>query len=131
MPAGLHSRLSRRGRQIMEVLYRRRMASVAEILHDLPDPPSYSALRATIGTLERKGYLRHQQRGKTYVYRPTTPHGRAMQGAVRHLVATYFGDSPMQAMTAIVALHRKDLSSADLRRLEELIRRQRDKAPPT
>jgi BlaI family penicillinase repressor len=130
MPAGLHSRLSRRGRQIMEVLYRRRTASVAEILQDIPDPPSYSALRATVKILERKGYLTHRQQGKKYVYSPTTPHRKAMNGAIRHLIATYFGDSPMQAVSAIVALHRKDLSGADIRRLEELIRRQRDRGAP-
>jgi len=126
-----HSRLSRRERQIMEVLYRRQSASVAEILEEIPDPPSYSALRATVNILERKGYLSHLRRGKKFLYSPTTPRRKAMRGALKQLLSTYFDNSAVEAVTAIVALHEKDLSAADMDRLEELIRRRRAKeAPP-
>ena len=114
----------------MEVLYRRHSASVAEILAEIPEPPGYSALRCTINILERKGRLRHVRRGKKYVYSPTTPRAKALRGELKLLLRTYFGNSPVEAVTAIVALHRKDLGAQDLERLEELIRGQRGKAAP-
>lgn len=106
----------------MEVLYRKRSASVAEILEAIPDPPGYSGLRCTVNVLERKGYLAHVRKGKKYIYTPTTPRSKALRGALRQLLGTYFGDSPVDAVAAIVALHRKDLNSADIERLERLIR---------
>ena len=117
-----HSRLSRRERQIMEVLYRRGSASVGEILEEIPEPPGYSGLRCTVNVLERKGYISHVRQGKKYIYSPTTPRRKALRGALRQMLRTYFGDSPVEALAAIVALHGKDLSAADIQRLEKLIR---------
>ena len=125
------SRLSRRERQVMEVLYRKGSASVAEILEEIPEPPGYSGLRCTVNVLERKGYISHVRQGKKYVYSPTTPRRKALRGALRQLLRTYFEDSPAEALAAIVALHRKDLSPADIKRLEELIRSQGGGGPET
>lgn len=126
MSPAIHSQLSRRERQIMEVIYRRKGATVAEVLREMPDPPSYSAVRTTMNILERKGYLNHARRGKQYYYTPRTPHRRAMQGAIRHLLATYFDNSLEKAVTAMVSLHSKDLTPADIDRLERIIRNQRE-----
>ena len=117
-----HRGLSRRERQIMEVLYRRNGATVAEIRAELHDPPSYSAVRTTTNILEAKGYLRHLRKGKSYRYSPVTPRRKAMQGAIRQLLSTYFDNSLEKAVTAMVALHGKDLSAEDIARLQEAIR---------
>ena len=131
MSSGPHSSLSRRERQIMEVLYRRNGATVAEVLQGMPNPPSYSAVRTTVNILERKGYLSHVRKGRKYFYSPLTPRKKAMQGAIRHLLHTYFDNSLEKAVTAMVALHSKDLSAADIERLGKAIRKHRKKqAPP-
>ena len=115
----------------MEVLYRRGSASVAEILEEIPEPPGYSGLRCTINVLERKGYISHVRQGKKYVYSPTTPRRKALRGVLRQLLRTYFEDSPVEALAAIVALHRKDVSPADIKRLEGLIRNRGGRGPDT
>jgi BlaI family penicillinase repressor len=125
MSKGSHSNLSRRERQIMEVVYRRNGATIAEILAELPNPPSYSAARTTTNILERKGYLRHVRKGKSYRYHPVTPRRKAMQEAIRHLIGTYFDNSLEKAVTAMVTLHGKDLSAEDIARLQEAIRGKR------
>jgi BlaI family penicillinase repressor len=115
----------------MEAVQRRRSASVAEILAEIADPPGYSALRCTVNILERKGFLAHVRQGKKYVYSPTTPRRQALRGALRQLLSTYFDGSPVEALSAIVALHRKDLSAADIEQLRKLVRSRRGrKAPP-
>ena len=126
-----YSNLSRRERQIMEFLYRQQRASVAEILEGIPDPPGYSAVRALVNILERKGHLSHVQEGKKYLYSPVTPRRQAMRGAVRQLLNTYFDNSVEKAVTALVSLHGKDLSADDLERLEKLIRQNRKKEAPS
>jgi BlaI family penicillinase repressor len=122
---GQHNSLSRRERQIMEVLYRRNGATVAEIRAELPNPPSYSAVRTTTNILERKGYLNHVQKGRSYLYNPVTPRRQAMQGAIRQLLSTYFDNSLEKAVTAMVVMHNKDLSAEDIARLEKVIRGKR------
>jgi predicted transcriptional regulator len=129
MSQGLHGSLSRRERQIMEVLYRRNGATVTEIRAELLNPPSYSAVRTTTNILERKGYLRHVRKGKSYLYKPVTPRHKAVQGAIRQLLSTYFDNSLEKAVTAMVALHEKDLSAEDFARLEKAIRSKREKRP--
>lgn len=114
----------------MEALYRRHSASVAEILEEIANPPGYSALRCTVNILERKGFLAHVRKGKKYVYSPTTPRRQALRGALRQLLSTYFDGSPLEALSAIVALHRKDLSADDIARLEKMIRGRRGKERP-
>src|SRR5690349_12580974 len=92
--------LSRRERQIMDVIYRRGQATVAEVLEELPDPPSYSAVRALVRVLEEKGHLRHEERGPRYVFIPTVPREAARRSALKQLVQTFFEGSTEQAMTA-------------------------------
>src|SRR6516225_9440604 len=89
--------LGRRERQIVEVLYRLGNATVAEVLASLPDPPSYSAVRAMLGLLEEKGYVRHKREGMRYVYAPAIAPVKARQSALRQLVSTFFGGSPLAA----------------------------------
>ena len=124
-----YSSLSRRERQIMEFLFKAQRASVAEILKGISNPPGYSAVRATVNILERKGYLSHVLEGKKYLYSPMAPRRQAIRRAVRQLLSTYFDNSVEKAVTALVALHGKDLGTADIERLEKLIRRKRKEAP--
>ncbi len=118
--------LSRRERQIMEFLYRKRAATVADILKGIPNPPSYSAVRTTVNILERKGHLRHVKEGKRYLYSPVTSRGKAVQAAVKHLLSTYFDNSLEQAVAALVKLHGKELSEEDIKNLERMIRKHRE-----
>lgn len=101
VPPTAHA-LSRRERQIMDVLYHRGRATVGEVLADLGDPPSYSAVRALLRVLEEKGHVRHEAEGRAYVYRPAVPRDRARQSAVRHLVRTFFDGSVAQAVAALL-----------------------------
>lgn len=115
--------LSRRERQIMDIVYRRGRATAAEVLDDLPDPPTYSAVRAALRLLEDKGQLRHEQDGARYVYLPTVPRDRARASALNHLMRTFFGGSAEQVVNAIV--EEEQLSQAELDRLAGLIERAR------
>jgi predicted transcriptional regulator len=111
--------LSRRERQIMDVIYARGQATAAEVTAALPDPPSYSAVRALLRILEQKGHLRHQEDGPRYVFLPTVSRDRARRSALRNLVRTFFDGSPAQAAAAL--LDQADLSEDDMARLSELI----------
>ncbi|HSL71451.1 MAG TPA: BlaI/MecI/CopY family transcriptional regulator, partial [Longimicrobiales bacterium] len=88
-----HLNLSRRERQIMDAVYARGQATVAEVQEDLPDPPSYSAVRAMLGKLERKGYLRHEEHGLRYVYVPTLAREAVQETALDRLLQTFFDGS--------------------------------------
>jgi BlaI family transcriptional regulator, penicillinase repressor len=94
--------LSRRERQIMDVLIARERASVTEIQAAIPDPPGYSAVRATLRIMEEKGYIRHEQQGASYVYLPKVAPERAKRSAVRHMLDTLFNGSPEQVMAALL-----------------------------
>lgn len=120
-----HSSLSRRERQIMEVVYRKSSASVEEIRAAMPQPASYSAVRVIVNVLERKGHLRHTKRGKKYIYRPSAPRASAIRGALKQLMRTYFSDSLPKAVAAMVQLHAKDLTSEDFRQLVRTIEKSR------
>ncbi len=109
----------------MEYLYSKPGASVAEILEGIADPPGYSAVRATVNILERKGNLHHVQKGKKYLYSPVASRGNAVRGAVRHLLSTYFEGSLDEAVAAIVKIHGKELSTPEIERLEKIIRKLR------
>jgi predicted transcriptional regulator len=113
------SPLSRRERQIMDIVYRRGRATAAEVLDDLPDPPTYSAVRAALRLLEEKGELAHEMDGKRYVFRPTTPRSRARANALQHLLRTFFNGSPEQVVNALIEDARP--SAAELERLANLI----------
>jgi predicted transcriptional regulator len=113
--------LSRRERQIMEIVYRRGNATAAEVHAELPDPPSYSAVRALLRVLEEKGHLRHRQDGPRYVYSATVPRERARRSALQRVVGTFFAGSVTDAVAALLALEPGKLDDAELARLEALV----------
>lgn len=115
--------LGRRERQIVEALYKLENASVQEVLDELPDPPSYSAVRAMLGKLEAKGYVEHRSDGPRYVYRPVVPAERARRSALRHLVDTFFDGSAERAVLALAQLSDAEISEEALERLERVARR--------
>lgn len=117
--------LSRRERQIMDVIYREGQATATEVLRGLSDPPSYSAVRAMLRVLENKGHLRHAPDGTHYVYRPTLPRARAGKPALENVLETFFGGSAEKAVAALLDLSRSELSEQDLDRLSELIEQAR------
>jgi predicted transcriptional regulator len=116
-----HDPLSRRERQIMDVVYRLGRATAAEVLEALPDPPSYSAVRALLRVLEEKGHLRHEQDGPRYVFLPTVPRDKARRSALRQLVQTFFEGSTAQAVAALLGEPGARLTDEDLDRLSRLI----------
>jgi BlaI family penicillinase repressor len=116
-----HGGLSRRERQIMEILYRKNSASVEEIRCEIPSPPSYSAVRVIVNVLERKGHLGHVQQGKKYVYTPIVPRKKAEERALRSLLHTYFENSLHRAVTAMLELHKGDLNDDDIEKLARAI----------
>ena len=118
-----HLQLGRRERQIMDVIYRRGKASVADVRSELPDPPSYSAVRAMLGFLEDKGYLRHEQIGLKYVYLPALDTRHVRASALKHMVKTFFGGSPEQAVAALLEMSDTRLSSKDKQYLSQLIKK--------
>lgn len=117
--------LSRREKQIMDVVYRLGRATASEVREGLPDPPGYSAVRALLRVLEEKGHLRHESDGPRYVYLPTVPARRASRSALRGVLDTFFGGSAEHAVAALLDLSREDLTEEDLDRLARLIDRAR------
>jgi predicted transcriptional regulator len=122
MPDTLNNRLSRRERQIMDVLFRRGEATVAEVLADMPDPPSYSAVRAMIRTLEDKGHVRHREDGPRYVYAPIIAREAERRTALAHVVTTFFDGSTAQAVAALLDGSARALTKEERARLTSLIR---------
>src|SRR2546423_11045979 len=116
---GIH--LSRRERQIMDHLFRVGRATTADVLEGMPDPPSYSAVRAMLRTLEEKGHVRHEEEGRAYVYLPTAKRESARRTALSHLLRTFFDNSAEQAMAALLDLKGTEMSEAELDRVAELI----------
>src|SRR5689334_1099340 len=116
-----HTTLSRRERQIMDILYKRGKASAQEILDALPDPPTYSAVRAKLRVLEEKGHVRHEEESLRYVYTPVVGRDSARRSALRHLVSTFFEGSVEDAVAALLDLSSSNLSKADLDRISRLI----------
>ena len=119
------AQLSRRERQIMEIVYRAGRASASEVLARLPDPPSYSAVRALLRILEDKGHLRHEVSGTRYVYLATVGKQRARRSALRSLVDTFFEGSAAKVVAALLDLSPEDLSEQELARLSRLIEQAR------
>jgi BlaI family transcriptional regulator, penicillinase repressor len=111
--------LSRRERQIMDVLFRQESASASEVLDALPDPPSYSAVRAQLRILEEKGHVTHIEEGPRYIYTPTVAPEKARRSALRHMLNTFFDDSPAQAVAAL--LDDVQLTADEYDRLAQLI----------
>ena len=121
----LQTDLSKRERQIMEVIYRRKSASVKEVLGEIPKPPTYSAVRSILNILEEKGFLKHKKEGKKYVYSPTIPTGKATKSAVKQLLSIYFENSLEKAVTTMLEMHYDGLTDADYKRLSRIIERAR------
>lgn len=116
-----HLDLSRRERQIIDILYAQGRATAAEVQAALPDPPSYSAVRAMLRILEEKGHVRHEQDGPRYVYLPTVGRDNAKKSAMRHTVQTFFEGSASQAISALLDDPRAKFSDDELDRLARLI----------
>jgi len=116
-----HLDLSRRERQIVDILYTQGRATAAEVQSALPDPPSYSAVRAMLRILEEKGHIRHEQDGPRYVYLPTVARDNAKRSAMRHMLQTFFDGSAEQAISALLDDGATRFSSAELDRLARMI----------
>ncbi len=117
--------LSRRESQIMEIIYELGTATAAEVLERLPDPPSYSSVRALLRVLEEKGHLEHEQEGPRYLFRPTVPREAARTTALKRLVRTFFDGSAEGAVAALLDLEPEELDELALARLARLIERAR------
>lgn len=117
--------LSRRERQIMDIVYVLGKVSVAQVLERIPNPPSYSAIRALLRVLEKKGHLTHKQEGPRYIYFPTLPREEARQNALKHIMQTFFDDSTEDVVAALLNITEGSLSEIDYKRLSELIKKAR------
>ena len=113
--------LSRRERQIMDFLFQRGKASVGEVLEGIPNPPGYSAVRATLRTLEQKGRVIHEEDGRAYVYRPTLRRDAARRSALTHVLRTFFDNSAEQAVAALLELKGTKLTQAELDRVSKIV----------
>jgi predicted transcriptional regulator len=118
-------KLSRRERQIMDVLYRLGRATAAEILENIPDPPGYSAVRALLRVLEEKKHIRHEEKDLRYVFLPVIPRDKARRSAVRHMLDTFCEGSPEQAVATLLDVSGRSLSADDFDRLAALIEKAR------
>jgi predicted transcriptional regulator len=121
MPKTSHNSLSRRERQIMDVLYKLGRATVAQVLAELPGKLNYSTVRAQLRVLEEKGHVRHEEDGPRYVYFPAVPRDVARRSAFRHLVDTFFGGSAERAAAALLGGEVSQLSKDELDRLQQMI----------
>ncbi len=114
--------LSRRERQIMDVLHTKNAATAAEIRAALPDPPSYSAVRALLRILEEKGHVKHRAEGARYVYQPCVSQKTASRSALKRILSTFFGGSLDHAVAALLEASDKKLSETELKKLQEIIK---------
>ena len=121
----LHAVLSRRERQIIDILYRRGRATAADVMADLPGDPSYSTVRTQLRVLEEKGHVRHEDDGQRYVYSPAVPRGTVRRSALKHLVETFFDGSVEQTVAALLGADGARLSASELERIAEFIERAR------
>ena len=117
--------LSRRERQVMDILHRRSEATVSEIMEDLPDPPTYSAVRSVLRILGEKKLIRFKEEGPRYVYYPARDTEATRDDALAHVVSTYFAGSPEQAVTALLRMSDVDMKDDEIERLRDRIRRAR------
>ncbi|MFC2159018.1 BlaI/MecI/CopY family transcriptional regulator [Acidobacteriota bacterium] len=115
------NQLSRRERQIMDIIFKESRATAAEIHDRIPEPPSYSTVRALLSILERKGYIRHHADGPRYVYTPTMSQEKAKKKALQHLIQTFFNGSTEKVMAALLDISSSDLSEEEFDKLIEMI----------
>ena len=128
MAARTSPTLSRRERQILDVIYHQGRATAAEVLEKLHDAPTYTTVRGLLRVLEAKGHVRHEDEGGRYVYYPTMKKQHAARSALKHVVSTFFDGSPARAMAALLGSER-ELSEAELDELAELVRSRRKEQP--
>ena len=121
MSQRLHATLSRRERQIMDILFRRGRATAAEVMADLPDDTSYSTVRTQLRVLEQKGHARHEPDGPRFVYMPVVRRQAARKSALRHVVETFFDGSPEKAVAALLGGEAAKLTDEELDRIADLI----------
>jgi BlaI family penicillinase repressor len=119
--AGPPAGLTRRERQIMDILYRRGRATASEVREDLPGDPHYSTVRTQLRILEEKGHISHEEQGLRYVYLPAVPRRAARRSALRHLVDTFFDGSAEQVVAAVLGGEGSKLSDEELNRIAELV----------
>lgn len=117
----LITQLSRRERQIMDIIYQQAEATVADVRKLLLDPPSYSSVRALLSVLEKKGYLKHKEQGRRYIYYPTVALDRVKRSALKHLMETFFDDSAERVMAALLNIRGMKISEKELERMARLI----------
>ncbi|MBN1510553.1 MAG: BlaI/MecI/CopY family transcriptional regulator [Phycisphaerae bacterium] len=124
-PADLH--LSRRERQIMDIIYARGEASASDVLEDMPNPPTRTAVRTMLRILEEKGHLTHRKKSREFIYEPTRPRTRAGLAAFHRVIRTFFEGSLEKALAVHLSDPKSELSDEELKRLAGLIRRSRTK----
>jgi predicted transcriptional regulator len=113
--------ISRRERQVMDILFRKGRATAEEVLEELPDPPSYSAVRALLATLESKQLVKHEKDSRRYVYLPAVPEKKAKRTALRQLLATFFEGSPEKLVASLLDPRDQQLSAEEIERIRKLI----------
>jgi len=125
MSRHLHTALSRRERQIMDILFRRGRATAADVMAELPSDPSYSTVRTQLRVLEQKGHVRHEQEGLRFIYTPVVARQTARKSALRHVIETFFDGSPEKAVAALLGGEATKLSDDELDRIASLISKAR------
>jgi predicted transcriptional regulator len=125
LPKDIPTAFSRRERQVMDILYRRGEATVAEVMADLPDPPTYSAVRSVLRILMEKGMISHHEDGPRYVYLPAVNTDRAADDARKHVIRTFFDGSAQQAVAAVLRMSDAKLTDEEIASLSERIAKAR------
>jgi predicted transcriptional regulator len=125
MTRALHTVLTRRERQIMDILFRRGRATAAEVMEDLPGEPSYSTVRTQLRVLEEKGHVRHEEDGVRFIYMAAVARHAARKSALRHLIETFFDGSSEKAVAALLGGEGSKLSDEQLDRIADLIAKSR------
>ena len=115
--------LARRERQVMDILYKRGEATAQEVLDDMPDPPTYSAVRALLATMMEKGLVSFRKDSRRYVYRPAVPEKKAKRSALKQLLSTFFEDKPEKLVAALLDPKDQQLSAEEIERIRSLIGR--------
>jgi predicted transcriptional regulator len=117
--------LSRRERQIMDIIYKNHFALALTVQKELPDNPNYSTVRTHLCILERKGYLYHKKEGNKYIYYPVVPRENALKGAFRNLLSVYFNNSVEKAVNTLISMEESNLTDDELRRIADIIEKAR------
>jgi BlaI family penicillinase repressor len=125
MAKPLHTDLTRRERQIMDILYRRARATAGEVMQELTGEPNYSTVRTQLRVLEEKGHVKHEEQGLRYVYSPTVPRSAVRQSALRHLIDTFYDGSTEKVVAALIGVEGSRLSPDELERIARMVEKAR------